>query len=362
MFELARVMKDKGVLEKIVTGYPRSKLKNEKLPLNMIESYPRYQVPYMTLSRLGLSNSSLGRVLATMNVEHLDEMTAKNVNDSNLISMSSLAVVTARLVKMRGNIFILNRSSHHILSQKILLEEQRMLWNWQEELPSIVTIERELEEYQLADRIIVPSIESYRSFMGQGVDMGKLVINPFPLPKVELTINNQLKKDVLFVGNVTLQKGFPTLVRALNKLDKSDLKLHVAGTYSKKFISHLKKHKLSFENVIFYGPLGTRDLAKLYRQCEVFILPSIHDGWGMVVNEAMSFGCIPVVSNGAGSSDQITHGVNGFVFKAGDVDELANCISKALGNEELRLSMNLQLISAPYFNRTWANFYGAYEI
>ena len=360
MFDIARSLYAAEKLDKIITGFPKNRLKKENLPTNKIKSYPIYQLSALIIAKGPLGTTSSHKYINDRNKEYLDSKAVNQIGDSNLISMSSLGLRTARLVKKRGNIFIVNRWSHHIVSQRQILEAQTSIWGWPELLPSEITINRELEEYQLADKIIVPSKASRDSFRNQGIEMSKIIINPFPLSAKKLRNSNPHKKDILFVGNVTLQKGFPTLIQAFNLLNLVNVKLHVVGIYSKPFVSFLKNCALSFENILLHGPLDTNRLKKLYEATDVFVLPSIHDGWGMVVNEAMSHGCIPIVSTGAGASDQIEHGINGYVFEAGDAVKLADCILKALDNKELRSSMILNMNTSPYFNRTWDDFCRVY--
>ena len=168
--------------------------------------------------------------------------------------------------------------------------------------------------------------------------------------------NNQTKKNIIFVGSVSLRKGFPSLIQAFNLLNMPGVKLHVVGIYLESFIRYLEKKSLSFANVILHGPLGTEQLNHLYNECDVLVLPSFEDGWGMVVNEAMARGCIPVVSNGAGASDQIKNGFNGYVFEPGDVTYLAECIHKAIGNEEVRENIWDLIKSASSSKRNWDDF------
>jgi glycosyltransferase involved in cell wall biosynthesis len=356
MFDIARTLHASGNLDKIVAGYPKNRLNGENLPAEKIETHPLFQIATFALIRMRFRTFGFGKVIDDVNLRYLDRKTKKQIGNSNLIAMSSLALETARLVKSRGNTFILNRSSHHIISQREILVDLANLWGWTEPLPSQASIDRELEEYQLADKIIVPSKASYNSFQNREIAMSKVFINPFPLTNVQIYNSSLIRKDILFVGNVTLQKGFPTLVQAFNSLNISGLKLHIVGIYSRNFIDFLKKQGLRFDNVVIYGPLDSKRLNKLWATCDVFVLPSIHDGWGMVVNEAMAHGCIPIVSSGVGASDQIVHGINGLIFEAGDTEELAECILKAIGNEELRITMNTMMLSSPYFKRTWNDF------
>lgn len=360
MFDIARSLYRLGYLEKIVTSYPMSKLLNENLPKDKIDSHPFYQITAFTLQKFNLEYKPLIEYISAKNLELLDNECSNQVDNSNLISMSSLGLKTARVVKKRGNTFILNRFSHHILIQRKILEAQSLIWGWNETLPSNFSIDRELEEYQLADKIIVPSVASYKSFNNQSIDMNKVFINPFPIITTGISVINQSKKDLLFVGRVSLQKGFPSLIQAFNLLKLPDIKLHVAGIYSKSFIRYLEKKSLRFDNVIFYGPVDKERLNDLYNKCDVLVLPSFHDGWGMVVNEAMAHGCIPVVANGVGAADQIESEVNGFVFESGNVWQLAHSILKAIGNSDVRQTIQDSMNNSYNLKRNWDDFTRVY--
>jgi starch synthase len=360
MFQVASSLYSSGKLERVITSYPKFRLNEKGTPSYLIDSKPLYHLANVALMRSGFGSSETRKLFEQRNIRSLDLYTSRSIGDSNLIAMSSLACLTARIVKKRGNIFVVNRSSHHISVQKTILEELAFNWDWNELVPSQENIERELEEYELADVIVVPSKGSYDSFASQKIDITKVLINPFPLTKSDKIHLGTIRRDILFVGNVTLQKGFPTLVEALNSIDLPEVRLHVVGIYSKEFLQMLRKRGLNLDKVIFYGPQNANTLTNFYRKSDVLVLPSVHDGWGMVVNEAMVNGCIPIVSNGAGASDQIEHGTNGYVFQAGNSHELRNCILQALGNEQTRVTMIESIETSSFFHRNWDDFCRVY--
>lgn len=72
-------------------------------------------------------------------------------------------------------------------------------------------------------------------------------------------------------------------------------------------------------------------LPRLFDLCDVFVLPSIYEPWGLVVNEVMSASRAVIVSDQVGCAPDLVHdGVNGFVFPARDVDALANRMRRFL--------------------------------
>ena len=70
----------------------------------------------------------------------------------------------------------------------------------------------------------------------------------------------------------------------------------------------------------------------------MFVLPSRHDGWGVVVNEAIGAGLPIIVSDRVGARDLVENGVNGFITIAGNVDSLASALFKLARSHALRES------------------------
>ena len=360
MFELAHSLNQSGHLRAILTGYPRNRVLKEGIEKEKISSHPMYQIAGYGIGKLPIEMKQVKSRIADLNIVHLDHCASRKIGDSHLISMSGLAAKTGKIVNARGNFFIVNRSSHHILGQAELLKQEYLKWNWDGELPSKLVIERELDEYENAFKIVVPSQLTKNTFLERGFSDEKVIVNRFPVTETENLKNTKHRTGILFVGHVSLQKGFPTLVKAFNSISDSSIVLHVAGVYSVKFLKHLTYMGLDLSKIHFYGPLNKQNLVKLYSSCEMFVLPSIQDGWGMVVNEALSYGCIPIVSDGAGASEIIVNGVNGFTFKAGNDRELLNCINQ-VSESKGTLSKSLTKLankSSEQFN--WDHFASLY--
>ena len=88
-------------------------------------------------------------------------------------------------------------------------------------------------------------------------------------------------------------------------------------------------------NVRFAGFQGQQAMRRFYDLCDVFVLPSVHEPWGLVVNEAMNLGRPVVVSDQVGSGyDLVRDGENGFVVPAGDASALATALSVILADPE----------------------------
>jgi glycosyltransferase involved in cell wall biosynthesis len=99
-----------------------------------------------------------------------------------------------------------------------------------------------------------------------------------------------------------------------------------------------QQHALA--GVRFLGFRNQSELPGLFSLADVFVLPSRHEPWGLIVNEAMSAGCAVIVSDEVGShADLITNGVEGFVYPFGDLDALTQSLANVLREPATARSM-----------------------
>ena len=89
------------------------------------------------------------------------------------------------------------------------------------------------------------------------------------------------------------------------------------------------------QSVRFAGFRNQSELPRFYDLCDVFVLPSLLEPWGLVVNEVMNAGRAVIVSDQVGSAaDLVKKGENGLIFPAGNVDALADALRQVLSNPE----------------------------
>jgi glycosyltransferase involved in cell wall biosynthesis len=83
------------------------------------------------------------------------------------------------------------------------------------------------------------------------------------------------------------------------------------------------------EDIRFAGFRNQSELPRFFQLAGVFVLPSRHEPWGLIVNEAMAAGCPVIVSTDVGShADLVTHGVEGCVFPVGDIPALTAALQQ----------------------------------
>jgi len=179
--------------------------------------------------------------------------------------------------------------------------------------------------------------------MKRQVDPERILMAPDVMPK-ELIAKQRIKKCdsrykrkkvVLFIGYLFKIKGVDYLIRAFNKIKSEDVVLIIAGTGPEE--TNLRYLSKGDPRIEFVGYVDGVDKSNLYAIADIFMLPSLIDPWGFVVNEAMEFGLPIIVSKAAGASEMIKG--NGIVVNEGDEDGLTIAIEKLLENDNLRKAM-----------------------
>jgi glycosyltransferase involved in cell wall biosynthesis len=96
------------------------------------------------------------------------------------------------------------------------------------------------------------------------------------------------------------------------------------------------------EHVRFAGFRNQTELPGLFALADVFVLPSRHEPWGLIVNEAMASGCAVIVSSDVGChADLVTDGVEGFVYPVGDVAALTHALHRVFATPSTAQQMGL---------------------
>ena len=130
-------------------------------------------------------------------------------------------------------------------------------------------------------------------------------------------------KNFLYIGRLSPEKNLIKLVEVFNELP--DLNLYIVGFGPQE--DTLKS--LAFNNIFFLGAIMNDDVFNLYRKFDVFILPSLIEPWGLVIEEALNNGIPVIVSNNVGCSEEIVvHNGNGLIFLTQDSNGLSSSVKK----------------------------------
>lgn len=155
------------------------------------------------------------------------------------------------------------------------------------------------------------------------------------------------KQDVhfVFIGSDMARKNLKLLFAALSKLaPKLNWRLTVVSTDDVSRFRQLAAAMKIDRHITFTGPLAKEKVFELLGCATALVLPSVHDGWGVVVNEALMVGTKVIVSDAAGASCLVTVPTAGQVFKSGDVlslqQKLETVIAQGTPDKEERRQLS----------------------
>jgi glycosyltransferase involved in cell wall biosynthesis len=196
------------------------------------------------------------------------------------------------------------------------------------------------------------SILAEKEFLSWGVSHSKIAVFPYTVPAVAENgpIDEVCQKfcngrmAFVFLGSLNKRKAVDILLRASANIkdifrEKGWVLLLVGNDTSN---GHYKKlsDKLGVSDAcLFRGPVSPQNVPNQIRAAHVLILPSRHDGWGVVVNEAASAGKAIIISEKVGAAYHLLeNGYNGFRIKAGDSHSLEKAMLSYMFNPDLALT------------------------
>jgi glycosyltransferase involved in cell wall biosynthesis len=343
-FDLARELHGRGMLEKIFTGYPRFKLRQEQLPDDRIDSFPYLQALYMGLPGRDRLGRAVLREWEWRSKISFDRHVARCLPACDVfVGLSGSALRSGRLARQRGARYVCDRGSSHIRAQDKILREEHERWGLRFDGIDPRVIEQEEAEYAEADCITVPSGFNVRSFVEAGVPAAKLRRLPYGVDLSRFAPTGNPKEggfDVLFVGGMSLRKGVPYLLQAYQRLVHPQKTLTFAGAVSPEVVALMKSRGHWPEAVRLLGHVPQPQLKELMSRSHVLVLPSIEEGLALVQAQALACGCVVVASSHTGAEDLFTDGEEGFIVRMRDADALADRLQRLADDPCLRSGMS----------------------
>lgn len=163
------------------------------------------------------------------------------------------------------------------------------------------------------------------------------------------------KFTFLFCGKLTKTKGILYLIEAFKKLRKNydNIRLVLIGDGAPSTVKELKNSAGGEKDIEFLGIKSPDEMKHYYASCDVFVLPSLSEGFGIVNLEAMACGK-PVMSTKVGGIiDVVIDGETGFLVTPADSDELSSAMRKFLDNPNLMVKMGERARKRVVENFSW---------
>lgn len=233
-------------------------------------------------------------------------------------------------------------------------------------------VKLDLRAYGMCSRLIVASELLAADLTRRGVCQDKLVVVPPGRDPAQATgavhdLRQGRNLGLLCVANWLPNKGILYLLQALSMLPDEIATLHLAGDpeanrgYAGRVWRRLREEPLRGQ-VVVHGPVAPGQVADLYRDADVFCLPSFVEAYATVCGEAMAFG-LPIIAWRTGNIPFLVGEAEGILVESGDSAGLAAAVRRLSDDPELRHRMGeaarLRSRSRPTWDETAALFFQA---
>jgi glycosyltransferase involved in cell wall biosynthesis len=190
-------------------------------------------------------------------------------------------------------------------------------------------------------RIVVTSRATSETLADSGVDRGRIRVVEPGTDRAPLAVGSGGPSvQLLCVATLIPRKGYRHLLTALARLVRFDWRLTCAGSLERHvettlaFHEQLQATRLQ-DRVVVTGDVDAERLAQYYDRTDVFVLPTLYEGYGMAVAEALARG-LPVVSTATGAIPDLLAGGAGRIVPPGDVDALTSALAELIESDTAR--------------------------
>lgn len=242
-------------------------------------------------------------------------------------------------------------------ARRLLQDEYTVNPEWSSTLPGLqdseAKLERKDEELRLADHIFVASSFTKKTLHDFPDHLASVSVIPYGFPPVASSKTYLSLKDrplrLLFVGGLSQRKGISYLFEAVDNLS-SKVELTVVG---QKTVQDCSALNAALERNTWIPTLPHNEILRLMREHDVLVFPSLFEGFGLVITEAMSQGTPVITTARTAGADLISHGENGWIVHSGSSLALQKQIEQILIEPEL-IQLNGQASLETARSRPWS--------
>ena len=332
-YSSARDLYDAGVLKTFVCGFSRL---SPRAPFpeigNTLRRVDQLQTLYVASLKLKMPQP-ISDELAYLAKLQIDKGSRTALQGADVfVYYNGCGLESARWFGRNGGINIVEVVNCHVQHQEQLMAEEhkRLGLPWRPFHGR--EVKRRVTEVEEADYVLLPSRFVARSLLAKGIPSERLLRVPYRMeniPGSTSAISPKTVDDgtfrVLYVGSISVRKGLVYLIEAFRQLKHPKKELWLVGPMSTP--SGLENISLP-EGTKFFGPLKGDALKQAYTSATVFCLPSIEDGFGLVVNEALIYGLPVVTTENTGAEELLSDGKGGTVVPIRDSSAIADYFTR----------------------------------
>ena len=223
---------------------------------------------------------------------------------------------------------------HHPLALETGLSEARR----------VALVQSEKAALAFARHVVVTSPATRRTLVADyGVDASIITVAEPGTDPAPRATGTGVPMQLLSVGAVSKRKGYDVLIEALRSLKDIDWRLTIAGATDRDTAtvaalrSHIEGARLG-DRVTLAGTVVPATLERFYDSADLFVLPSLYEGYGMVLAEAMARGLAIVCTTGGAAAETVPDAA-AIKVPPGDAAALARAVATVLGDNRMRKAM-----------------------
>ena len=353
-FELAKGLHQRKHLDQLLTTYPRFIARKFVGPNALIKSAAVLELKRQVYSKFGIGGKpdlSISKSFGQFSQRQL------NSDTDIFVGWSSASLEAIKPAQGFGTKVIIERGSTHISAQTDVLRDAYKQFGLFFNETKVEMIEREEQEYALADKIFVPSKYAAQTFVDRGIAADKIIVNgmgvDFEMFQAPSSRSLDRMPRIVFAGGVGIRKGVPWLLKAFKRLS-SKAELHLIGPVSPDYEKMLRREIGA--NVFVRGALPGHDLSSEYGRGDIFCLPSLEEGYGMVIPQAMACGLPVVTTNVVGAADLLQHAHNGLIVSPADSTALSDALERLIDDVDLRQTMGAYAQATVQQGQGWDDY------
>jgi glycosyltransferase involved in cell wall biosynthesis len=328
MHPQAAAVAELGCAGPFYSGYPRWKLPAaERLEVRAHSS--RTNVVYGLLKYAPDWLRPESKRLFRWQDQGFDRSVGRHVEAADFIhAMPGQALETFRAARRRGIRTVLNHATGPVRAWVRIMEPEyaRIGLRLTDVCPyDAEYFEREDEEYALADFHCAASSVVREQLIAEGIDAAKIWQVPYGADPAFFHAEGTKAPEefrIVFAGQVGLRKGVKTLLDALALADRPEWRAEFYGGVLPEARHDVARY-CGAAPLKFHGAVSQATLAEAFRGGSVLVLPSLEEGFGLVVPQALNCGLPCIVSDRTGAKDLIRHRENGSIVPVQNAEALA---------------------------------------
>ena len=379
-YQLARALQEAGLLEKLVTdlyldlpNLPMGNAIGRRYPKLLARSCPgisRDQV--VTPMRATLQTILMKKGFASNERQtRLDQSIGRCARklawqtQTALFSYSYYAGSAFLPGRQRPPLrFLFQLHPHPAVVRELLQEEMRRAprfaasLKWEHEIGSPEKHFQSLcAEPQLANGWVVASSFTARTLADRGIPRDQIHVVPYGVDTRDFPCRDSAPREeepfrVIWIGSMTQRKGLSYFLEAVGSLPQENLEVLICGYHA---VDRAVIENYGIRSVRVFRALPTAELTKILRSCDLFVLPSLAEGFGHVILESMSSG-VPVLTTASTcAADIMEDRVHGFIAPIRDASAIAGRITWGREHRSELHRMGLAA-AAQARNFTWERF------